>query len=619
RSRISTSPSSSGSWESTGRPDTTPVKIAADHVDLTGESHKFRETDLGGHFDNDGSGIARHDKPALSMRFIEADEAKPAGKYTPLNPKEGHDKPKNGPEAKDKDKDDGAKDEAGNDDDDVDPEYKKAGDLSKDFEVQLATQILKVDGSPSRKKMLSGAPAIVSKAQAEQDQHIAEQFRQLGIDWTAGHDAGAPKLATAVEFTPGEKGAVTAVNAGDDLKMTVNVTNKGTTDVTRLRGISKSDEPLFDGIEFAFGRVKPGQTRSFSVPMKMPKAWPASVTSLSVDLQRGDEPSFQSIPAKLAVKPLPHPSFAYSWQILDNAAGGNGDGIAEMGEWVDMSVTVTNLGPGDSPDPVALLKNLEGESLNLDKGRVKFDPLAPGKSAEGKFRFQVKDGFPKAVFDVRLTVADATFGDYVTEKLELPTGPRREPVASASGNVAVTAPAAVYAGASDKTLTLAQLKAGATLAQKGKLGPFVQVALPDGRLGWIEAAKVSLSGHSPSGEGVEVVRMSAPKLTVGPPKATELVLRGEKTSVQGTATDDSGMKDMWIMVNDKKVFYRTFPADAPARDPVSFNTDLPLEKGQNHVVIVARDKNDLESTSSFSIRRETDEAKPNGKTQSRTP
>src|SRR6185295_10369200 len=42
--------------------ETTPVKIAADHVDLTSESKKFRETDLGGHFDNDGS-ANRKEKP----------------------------------------------------------------------------------------------------------------------------------------------------------------------------------------------------------------------------------------------------------------------------------------------------------------------------------------------------------------------------------------------------------------------------------------------------------------------------------------------------------------------------------------------------------------------------
>ena len=34
------------------------------------------------------------------------------------------------------------------------------------------------------------------------------------------------------------------------IPITVTVTNNGSTDVSRLRGISDSDEPLFDGLEF---------------------------------------------------------------------------------------------------------------------------------------------------------------------------------------------------------------------------------------------------------------------------------------------------------------------------------------------------------------------------------
>ena len=608
--------------------ETTPVKIAADHVDLTGESRKFRETDLGGHFDNDGSGIARKDKPALTLRFLDSDDAKPKGKYTPLSPKEGQEKDKNGatPAPKDNKSDKNAakkdpsapKDESGAEpEDEIDPEYRKTADLTKDFEVQLAMSVLKGAGNASRKKMLAAAPSVIAKASGEQDTRIIEEFRKLGIDWSVGKDNGQPKIAAAVEFSPSEHGAgQQTVSAGDELKITVNVTNKGTSDITRLQGTSKSDEPLFDGIEFAFGRVKPGQTKSFTIPMKVPKAWPASVTEMGVELARIDEPTLQTVPSKLAVKPLPHPSFAYSWQILDGS-GANGDGIAHRGDTVEMRVNVTNLGPGDAPDPVAMLKNLEGEGVFIDRGRIKFDPLAVGKSGEGKFRFQVKEGFAKANFDLRLTVADAMFGDYVSEKIQLPTGPKGEAISAASGSVQLTIAALVYSGASEKTLVLAKANKGAILAQKGRLKEWTEVALPDGRTGWLAPQKATTISRAPSAEGIDNVRMSPPKLTVSPNK-DQLVMKGERTSVQGTATDDIGMKDMWIMVNDKKVFYRTFPADAPARDPVSFMTDLPLEKGQNRVVIIARDKNDLESTSTFSIRREVEaDAKATGKSQTR--
>lgn len=586
--------------------ETIPVKVTDKHVDLTGESRKFREADLELHFDSDDRERATKDKPVLSLRFLDAEDNSnpPRDKYTPLNPKEGKD-PKDTTAPKTPGKTPGTTDktpapETPVDEDDVDPEYRKIADLTKDFEVQLATQLLKQAGHSSRKKMMAAAGMVTSKAAQEQDQKIVEEFRKIGVDWTAGLKEPAPKLTSVVDFGAPASGAT----AGDELKVTVTVTNTGSTDVTRLRGISDSDEPLFDALEFAFGRIKPGQSKSWTVPMKLPKAWPASVTEMKVDLLRNDDPAIFTVPSRLAVKPLPHPSFAYSWQVLDAAPGGNGDGIAQAGETVEMSVSVVNLGPGESPEPVAILKNLEGEAVFIDRGRIKFDPLANGKQGEGRFRFQVKEGYAKAMFDLRLTVADATFGDYVSEKIELPTGTRGQPVASAEGKVTTIGPATVHSGASDRASILAKATKGATFAVKGKIGEWTNVALPDGRTGWISSKVTASASGSASPQGIETVRNSAPKLSVGP--RADLVQRAEKANVQGTATDDHGMKDLWIMVNDKKVYYRTFPVEAIARDPVTFAADLPLEKGQNRVVIFARDKSDLQSMQTFTIRREGD-------------
>lgn len=569
--------------------ETVPVKIAADHIDLTGESRKFRESDLERHFVTDEQRTAK-DKPVLSLRFLEGEYTPPKGKYTTLE--EGKDKPKGKEEPKPTEEEE----------DELDPEYRKTADLTKDFEVQLALNLLKQVGSNSRKKMLTGASSVVSKAAGEQDVRLTEEFRKLGIDWSTGKDSGKPKLSAVVDFgTPA--GSATA---GDDLKLTVTVTNNGTSDVTRLRGISDSDEPLFDGLEFAFGRVKPGQSKSWTLPMKLPKSWPASVTEVKVNLERLEEAPVQTVSSRLSVKPLPHPSFAYSWQVVDvpNAAdpkSGNGDGVAQAGEMVELELTVTNLGPGDSAEPVAIVKNLEGESVFIDRGRIKFDPLPSGKQGSGRFRFQVKEGYTAATFDLRVTVADALMGDYVSEKIVLPSGPKGEPLQVAVGRVQVAPGTEIRSGASDRSTILARASRGAILetkAKTGRAGEWSEVVLPDGRAGWVNAPAASTAKGS--SDGLEFVRASAPKLNV---KADQLLSRADKASVQGSASDDQGMKDLWIMVNDKKVFYKTFPG-ANGKEPVSFIAELPLEDGQNRVTVVARDKNDLQSMQTFSIRRE---------------
>ena len=59
--------------------------------------------------------------------------------------------------------------------------------------------------------------------------------------------------------------------AGETIKFTAKITNKGPGMAGQVRATLKGDDPFFDGREFVFGRIKPGETRTFTVPVKMPK------------------------------------------------------------------------------------------------------------------------------------------------------------------------------------------------------------------------------------------------------------------------------------------------------------------------------------------------------------
>ncbi|MBF0288136.1 MAG: PDZ domain-containing protein [SAR324 cluster bacterium] len=64
--------------------------------------------------------------------------------------------------------------------------------------------------------------------------------------------------------------------------------------------------------------------------------------------------------------------------------------------------------------------------------------------------------------------------------------------------------------------------------------------------------------------------------------------------MQGTAHDDQQMKDVFIFVNDEKVFYQTNLGQAPAR-VLSFETKTHLKEGNNHIILFARDQDNLVS------------------------
>ena len=69
------------------------------------------------------------------------------------------------------------------------------------------------------------------------------------------------------------------VTPGTRCDLEVTAENKGTEPLTRVRAWTESENPLLDRREFLFGALKPGEKRTWKVPVKMPKdLTPAATT-----------------------------------------------------------------------------------------------------------------------------------------------------------------------------------------------------------------------------------------------------------------------------------------------------------------------------------------------------
>ena len=68
-------------------------------------------------------------------------------------------------------------------------------------------------------------------------------------------------------------------------------------------------------------------------------------------------------------------------------------------------------------------------------------------------------------------------------------------------------------------------------------------------------------------------------------------------------SEPKGLLDMYVLVNDQKVFFRT--SDSPKNEPtkLKFSTDFPLKEGANTVMVVARQTQDFASRKVLIIRR----------------
>ena len=106
---------------------------------------------------------------------------------------------------------------------------------------------------------------------------------------------------------------------------------------------------------------------------------------------------------RLRIHEVPHPRFAYSWQVVDDGSGasqGNGDGLLQVDEQVELLVTVRNIGSG----PTAGLWRRDSEAKlgveNASEARAdeKSDKKAgfirvKNKSGEALFLLSGNDSF----------------------------------------------------------------------------------------------------------------------------------------------------------------------------------------------------------------------------------
>ena len=154
----------------------------------------------------------------------------------------------------------------------------------------------------------------------------------------------------------------------------------------------KGDDPFFDGREFVFGRIKPGETRTFTVPVKLPKDALTRVDPLKLEVteEHGAKTHARhQRAARQASTGRQRPVSRYAYQLIDDVKG-NGDGLMQRGESVRLHVTVKNSGTGKANETLAQLRNLSDEGVFINKGRFNVDNLAPGESKTIDFTFDVR-------------------------------------------------------------------------------------------------------------------------------------------------------------------------------------------------------------------------------------
>jgi carboxyl-terminal processing protease len=179
--------------------------------------------------------------------------------------------------------------------------------------------------------------------------------------------------------------------------------------------------------------------------------------------------------------------------------------------------------------------------------------------------------------------------EVATEKIKLPVEARAESAPAAkTGTVIVRDGSAVLSAPQAGARGIARIAGGnASFPAEATLAEFVRVNLGGGRPGWVAAANLLPSGASGGKVSFDKSRQP-PRLSVD--HEGDLVTKNRSLKLTGKASDDQRIRDVYIFVGARKVFYQANPTDQKA---LAFAAEVPLEPGINYVNVFARENQDV--------------------------
>ena len=470
-----------------------------------------------------------------------------------------------------------------------------------DYPMEFARDLLAQAKSPRRRDILTGSKSFFDKARTDEDKRISGALEKLGVDWNPGPanpNPGQVQVGLAVV------GGDSKVAAGSTVKIRGTVKNTGSTAVHRVHAMLKTENPYLDENEMVFGKLAPGESKSYDLVVKLPKN-----TLTRTDIIRANVFAQGALKANLPeltfnIDGKPRPLFAYAFQTVDDVKG-NQDGRVQLGEKVRLVVKVKNIGAGPSIKTEAILRNQPGqEGILISAGRFEAKDLAAGASKNFSFIYEVGPDFRGDEYQLELMVGDSLLGESVTDKIKIKVAASATPVDSSSGSVTVSrADVVLRESPASDGMVVGRAASGAAFKVTGKAGPFSRVEIEPGRPAFVATADLK-QGGAPR----PTATTFAPSWMVTPPQLTvnaATVVNGPAVNVKGVVTDDMQVKDLFIRVFNrdskmpaKKVFYLPNRGE---RTKLPFQTDVPLWPGSNIIQVFARETNEIQTVATLIV------------------
>jgi carboxyl-terminal processing protease len=562
---------------------TLPVVVSKDFINLTRREHFPRERDLRQHLTHGNA--SDNEKASLVLSYLVDPQRKE---------KEKEKRPSKEPENLCLYPDRSCTPE----DDDK---------FAEDFQIRLARDLLASAKGWRRTQLIKHAGPLAKKAQEKEIARVAEALRQLGVDWSEGavdgmaKSEGKPKLFVTVSTSPRGK-----VKACQKVTLKVTARNGGDAPAFRLLAESKSSNKILSEHEFVFGRLDPGATRSWTVPINVRDA-PTRVDDLKLVFTDAAGSKYPPVSMRMPTQGVERPVFAYGYQLIDDIRG-NLDGKAQRGEQLRLFVKVKNTGKGPALKAVTNVKNLSGVGIFVRKGRFVLGRMEPGQVKTASFSLDVQSVYQPSSFKVELSVLDDGLREFVVDKLKFSVADDGPGVKPAKGIVRIGAAQAEFrAWAAADADVVGHSVRGTAFKVLGRLPGWYRVQVAPTRIAFVAEGMVTPGAGRPTARGF------ISRWQVTPPKVVLTVAAQETDKesilVEGVASDETRVSDVFIFVRNpkakieaRKVFYGSNRQNKNAKT-LAFSAKVPLWSGTNYITVFARENEQVQTQEQLIIHR----------------
>ena len=403
--------------------------------------------------------------------------------------------------------------------------------------MRLAQKILTQYQSNPGQSPLQAALAVQQNLEKSQDQRIVQELKKHQIDWQLTPSKKPVRLEVNVHTewqSPDGKTWVLAplvIPVDSQIRFQITVKNVGKAAVSRLLALTKSDHTVFDRHELPVGYLAPGasQTRYFQV--KLPKSMVNSIHAVDFDFVDHHMKKQASQQIFLATKALPSPRFEFSLELIDDGrlgSEGNGDQIIQTEEKIALRLKVKNIGNGGAEKTLVLLKK---DHIQPEVFLFRSRVVLGPLAPQQEKSAVLLFQMKKKDFKEGALLNDAKIAFKLLIEIQ---------------NEVLKGSDLVYLFDSDRKM------------------------LPRGRL--YQAPEIDFE--------------------VGKNHVVNRVTLKKEIELKGIARDDRQLKDIFVFLNERKIFFQTNMGKTPTAI-LPFATTLNLKEGHNQILLFARDQDNL--------------------------